>query len=93
MNDNNAEFHRDRRHAAQLVALANLNIGANGRWFTLALIGIAVAAGQLKLAVLYAMLLGLSVILEQVVAPWRAAAAYILYAWGAIGAVWLLVIV
>lgn len=86
MNDNNP-------HAAQLVALQNLNIGANGRWFMLALVAIAIAAGQLKFAVILACTLGLSVILEQLAAPWRGMAAYALYAWAAIMAIVLLVIV
>lgn len=92
MNDNH-DYHADRRSGAMLIALRDLNVGANGRWFMLALVAIAIAAGLLKFAVVMAMIIGLSVILEQMVAPWRAVAAYIVYAWAAIMAAILLVLV
>ena len=79
MNDNH-DYHADRRNHALLNALQNLNIGANGRWFMLALVAISIAAGLLKFAVVLACMLGLSVILEQLASPWRGAAAYALYA-------------
>ena len=93
MNDNNSEFHADRRHAAQLAALKNLNIGANGRWFILALVAIAIAAGFLKFAVVLAAFIGVSVILEQMNGRLALIGLYALYAWAAVLAVVLLVIV
>lgn len=92
MNDNH-DFHADRRNSHLLLALRDLNVGANGRWFMLALVAIAIAAGLLKFAVVLAIIIGLSVILEQLTAPWRAVAAYIVYAWAAVMAVVLLVLV
>lgn len=92
MNDNH-DYHADRRNTAVLVALQNLNIGANGRWFLLALIAIAVAAGMLRGAVAIAILLGLSVILEQLPQPWRTLAGWAFYLWCAVAAIWLLVMV
>lgn len=53
-----------------LGALQALNIAANGRWFILALVAIAIAADDLRTAVFCAGVLGASVIIEQL-KPWH----------------------
>ena len=80
----------DNRSISEL--LRDLNIGANGRWFVLALVAVAIAAGYLRLAVFLAMILGVAVIAEQVAEPYRSIASYVVYAWAAIVAVVLLFI-
>lgn len=70
---------RKERNEMLRVQLMNLNIGANGRWFVISLVAIAIAAGSLKFAFAFALLLGVSVILEQLPHPARMGAAIVFY--------------
>lgn len=67
----------ERRH---LLALQNLNIGANGRWFMLALVAIALHQDKPQFAFAFALILGSTVILEQLPGRWRMLTAVIVYA-------------
>jgi hypothetical protein len=80
MNDNRP-FHslpsdQERR---QISAIEGLNIGANGRWFVLALIAISLHVDRPRFAFMLALILGFSVILEQIPGRARLYAAIAVY--------------
>lgn len=69
------------------------NVAANGRWFCLAFVAINIADGNLLLAVLFAILIGLASIAEQFGPKVRTIAAMALQIWGVILALVTLVLV